>query len=210
VREGRVIGLHRKALAWLRGKGFDYSCFKVFTLSLDEDSDIGVPALPAGYRFVDATPDDLRASAFEELRVCAWYGGPGSQLFAIAREDGTLACVQCVWFGERYGQRSFWPLAAGEAASMHLVTVPRERGRGLATLLKQQSAAMLRKKGFTRIYSRIWWTNRPSLRVSEKAGWAHVGTIVDVLLPWRKAPFRLAIGARGAPPLAADPHTRVR
>jgi RimJ/RimL family protein N-acetyltransferase len=165
----------------------------VFALSLDREPSPGVPSLPAGYRFVDVAPDDLSASGFAELRDCAWYGGPGSRLFGIARTDGTLACVQCIWFGDRYASRSFWPLSGNEAASMHLVTVPEERGKGLATLLKQQSAAILRTSGFARVYSRIWWTNTPSLRVSEKAGWTQVGTIVEITLPWRCAPARLAL-----------------
>ena len=56
------------------------------------------------------------------------------------------------------------------------------------------SAEQLRLKGFSRLYSRIWWTNVASLRVSEKAGWSHVGTTLQVTLPGVRRPLDLAFG----------------
>jgi len=187
------------ALLWpLRRAGFDYSCFKVFTIPLEATTADGVGALPAGYRFAELDPSDLQASAFLELQDCQEYGGRGSHTFGIFRADGTLVCVQCIWFGERYRQRGFWPIELDAAVSMHLVTASAEQGKGLATLLKQHSAKRLREKGFTRLYSRIWWTNRASLRVSEKAGWSRVATILEVFLPWSKRPVRAVFGRRQA------------
>jgi RimJ/RimL family protein N-acetyltransferase len=42
--------------------------------------------------------------------------------------------------------------------------------------------------GFVRLYSRIWWTNTASLRVSEKSGWTQVGTVLEIHVPWLKGP----------------------
>jgi len=175
----------------LRRAGFDYACFKVFTVSLETADPPKGEALRAGYRFAELAPSDLRASPVPELRDCVEYGGPGSHTFGIFRGDGTLACVQCVWFGERYRQRGFWPVEADAAVSMHLVTAAAEQGSGLATHLKRYSASRLKEKGFSRLYSRIWWTNKASLRVSEKAGWSRVATILEVSLPWSDRPIRV-------------------
>lgn len=183
-------------LSPLRRAGFDYACFKVFTMPLQAMAADGVGALPPGFRFAELAPSDLQASAFPELQDCQEYGGSGSHTFGIFRADGALVCVQCIWFGERYRQRGFWPIEADAAVSMHLVTAAAEQGKGLATLLKQHSAKRLKEKGFSRLYSRIWWTNRASLRVSEKAGWTRVATILEVFLPWSRRPARVVFPKR--------------
>jgi len=158
----------------------------------------GAGPLPAGYRVAELAASDLQASAFPELRDCQEYGGLGSHTFGIVRADGALVCVQCFWFGERYREHGFWPIEPDAAVSMHLVTASAEQGKGLATHLKQHSAKRLREKGFSRLYSRIWWTNRASLRVSEKAGWSRVATILEVFLPWSKQPVRAVFRKRQA------------
>ncbi len=187
----------RRALAVLRRLGFGYSCFRVFTLPLHEATATGAKALPDGYRFAELSASDLASCPFAELRECEWYGGTGSHLFGILRGDGVLVCAQCLWFGERYRQRAFWPLAADDAASVHLITAVPERGKDLATRLKQHSAERLRAMGFARLYSRIWWTNTASLRVSAKAGWSQVGVVLEIQTPWRHDPLRRVFRRRG-------------
>ena len=179
----------RRTLVLLRRLGFGYSCFKVFELPLDRAAAASGLVLPDGYRFVELSAADVAKCPFAELRECEWYGGPDSHLFGILRDD-TLVSMQCLWFGERYRKSAFWPLGRGDAASVHLVTAASERGKGLATLLKRYSAGRLRDRGFARLYSRIWWTNTASLRVSEKAGWSQVGTVVELEAPWRRDPLR--------------------
>lgn len=187
----------RRALALLRRLGVDYACFHVYTLPLSTAAGSATP-VPAGYRFAELAIADLEGSPHPELRDCSDYMGEHAQAFGLFRDDGVLACAQCVWFGPRYERVAFWPLAPHEAASMHLVTVPAERGRGLATCVKQGSARVLHERGFTRLYSRIWWTNDPSLRVSEKAGWSRVGTTLEVTLPGLRRPLTATIPRRGA------------
>ena len=179
-------------LAILRRLGFDYTWFRIYRLSLDDRVAAGLPPTLNGYRCCELTSAELERSPVEELRTCAPYAGAEAHLFGAVRDDGALACVQCVWFGARYAKDAFWPVDSNAAVSMHLVTDPAERDKGLATLLKKYSAQQLREKGFTSIYSRIWWTNTASIRVSEKAGWKRVGTIVEVKLPVLRRPLRIA------------------
>lgn len=63
---------------------------------------------------------------------------------------------------------------------MQLVTVPTERGKGLATKLMQFSATRMQETGSSRLYSRAWWTDYASIRVNEKAGWRQKATVVEV------------------------------
>jgi GNAT superfamily N-acetyltransferase len=184
--------MSRTLLAILRRLGFDYTWFRIYRLLLDDSvADRPAPTL-AGYRCCEVTPADLERSPIEDIRSCSNYAGPGAHLFGVIRADGVLASVQCVWFGARYTNVAFWPVEPQAAVSMHLVTDPAERDKGLATLLKKYSAQQLRAKGFSSIYSRIWWTNIASIRVSEKAGWKRVGTVVEVKLPALRRPLRIA------------------
>jgi len=184
--------LATRLLAPIRRIGFDYACFRVFSKALDESSG-HVDPLPAGYRCDEIAPDELLSSPFPALRDCAWYGGEGAFLYGLRRPDGVVTCLQCLWFGDRFRQHGFWPLDRDEAASVHLETAEDDRGKGLATFLKQQTALRMHQKGFQRLYSRIWWTNTSSLRVSEKVRWSHIATILEVTMPWRADPLRLTL-----------------
>jgi RimJ/RimL family protein N-acetyltransferase len=183
----------KRLLAPLRRSGFDYSCFKVYSTKLDEPGARTLDALPDGYRCDEISPEELRKSPFPALRACEWYGGPGAYLYGLRRRDGVVTCLQCLWFGDRFREHGFWPLKDNDAASVHLETAEEDRGKGLATFLKQQTAHRMHERGFERLYSRIWWTNRSSLRVSEKAQWSHIATIVEVKLPWRARPLRFVL-----------------
>jgi len=178
----------RWLLRGLRRAGFDYACFRIFAFSLDTTRKAD-PSIE-GYRFTELLPADLEACPYTELRSCNWYFGPGSSAFGVFRKDGALACAQWLRFGDRYGQASFWPLAADEAASVHLITAAPERRKGLATGLKNYSAGQMWRKGYSRLYSRIWWTNAASIRVSRKAGWKEVRMVLEVSAPFFSTPLR--------------------
>jgi len=187
----------RPLLSMARRVGFDYTCFDVYMLPLHKAAAAGAPPLPHGYRFLELSGDDMRSCPDPDLEDCASYAGSDARLFGIVGDEGRLTCVQCIWFGERYAKHAFWPIEAGSAVSMHLVTARAERGRGLATQLKARSAGRLAELGFSRIYSRIWWTNAASIRVSEKAGWSKIGRVIEVFTPLRRGPWRMVLGAQG-------------
>jgi hypothetical protein len=170
---------------------FHYSCWRIFSLPLKDTTLADAGTLPAGYRFAELSSADLSTCLCAELQRFEEYGGQDSCSFGIFRSDGVLACVQCMWFGERYQRQSFWPLEADEAASVQTATATEERRKGLATQIKQHSAVRMKQKGFSRLYSRVWWTNTASVRVHKKAGWSHVGTTVEVFVPGLRRPVRL-------------------
>ena len=173
----------------IRTLGVEYCCFRVFTLDLASQPE---PApLPPGYRCAEVSADEVRRASEPMIQGEAWYGSDDSLGFGVY-SGSELVALQWVWFGEGYRRRrNFWPLEPNEAKSVELVTAPGHRGLGLATCLKQFSARQLAAKGFVRLYSRIWWNNWPSIRVSQKAGWKAVALVVELTTPLRSRPFRL-------------------
>lgn len=180
----------RSTLATLRRLGLDYSCYRIYSVSLADLECVPVP-LPAGCQVVELARADLERSPFGEVRECRDYHGPDAVLYGVCRADGAVVCAQCVWYGDRYRDHQFWPIENNAAASMHLVCAPSERGKGYATWLKRETARRLRQRGFARLYSRIWWTHSASIRVSEKAGWEHVATVFDLKMRGRAKPIRV-------------------
>jgi len=176
-----------KAIA--RALGIEYRCYRMFSLDLVSLSEPS--PLPPGYRCAEVTGSKVREARQPTIRDEAWYGGEDSLGFGVFF-GSDLVALQWVWFGNGYRRRrNFWPLERNEAKSVELVTAPEYRGLGLATCLKQFSALQLAAKGFVRVYSRIWWNNWPSIRVSEKAGWRSVALVVELTTPLRSRPFRL-------------------
>lgn len=174
--------------ALIRTLGVEYCCFRVFSLDLDSLPE--PPTLPQGYRCAEVTGDEVREARLPTIQSEAWYSGEDALGFGVFF-GSELVALQWIWFGEGYRRRrNFWPLERNEAKSVELVTAPEHRGLGLATCLKQFSARQLAARGFVRVYSRIWWNNWPSIRVSEKAGWKAVALVVELKTPLRSRPFR--------------------
>lgn len=181
------MSIARTLLGRARDAGFDYRCFAIMRRDLAACQTSGVQ-LPAGVTFRTADPASVAAAEEASIRDTAWCGGDNALGFALL-QNKRIVSVQWIWFGPRLKEAAFWSFEPDAAASVQLITAPSARGQGLATFLKQLSAAQMRGMGFSKLYSRIWWTHTPSLRVSEKAGWTRVGTTFSVTVPWRKAPL---------------------
>ncbi|HEY8352160.1 MAG TPA: GNAT family N-acetyltransferase [Sphingomonadales bacterium] len=165
----------------------DYGIYRIFAVDLPQ----AVAPLPPGVEIRPIDSPVLEASDDPELRARAWYGGAEAQGFGLYA-DGELAAIQWYWWGERYRRRrNSWPLGPGGAKSVELYTRPQYRGRGYAALLKLHTAEAMAERGFRRLYSRIWHSNGPSIRVSEKTGWRRVGTYIELHPLGRKVSFRL-------------------
>lgn len=180
----------RALLKRLLHAGFgDYEYWKVFAIDLPQTS----PDVANDYVVRQVSGSELRSHEDAGISSRANYDGPESLGFGLF-VSGELACIQWYWWGARYrkerGGRS-WELPAGAAKSVGLYTVPRYRGRGLATILKRRSADLMYEKGFVRLYSRIWHNHTHSIRVSEKVGWVHVGWYIEVNPLRRNYCFRI-------------------
>lgn len=169
----------------------DYQIYAIYGLDLEAamPPDLG-PWQAAGFTFGPVSRGEVEAAADPGLRERAHYAGPGSASYGI-RHGGDLVCVQFHWFGDRYRQRNFWPLAADEVKSVEFYTVPALRGRGVGPAIKAYSAWELKELGFRRVFSRVWHSHTASRRANEKAGWRHVATVVEVRPFGLPRPLRL-------------------
>lgn len=156
----------------------DYQYWKVFAI------DLPLPAalLPPGVTVRELDPTVPLICEDEEILARMSHGGDEALGFGLYEGD-RLVAVQWYWWGDRYvNERKgrSWHLPPRTAKSHSLYTVPACRGKGYADLLKRHTAHLMSERGFTRLYSRIWHSHKSSVRVSEKAGWKHVGNYIEI------------------------------
>ena len=168
----------------------DYGIYYVYRATLAMQ-----PATPADVEPMQAVDAAAIVAATDVLiSAQAGYAGEGSRAFAL-REQGVLQAVCFYWFGERYRPRGFWPLQAGEAKLVQIVTAPAVRGRGLATALIAGSAAAMHAAGWSTLYARVWHSNQPSWHAFEAAGWERVALVVEINPLRRARPWRIRLAA---------------
>jgi GNAT superfamily N-acetyltransferase len=113
------------------------------------------------------------------IRKLAGYDGEGAFGFAAYR-DGHLASACWVWTHKRFRDDRLWILSPSEAMLVEVYTVQAHRGKRLASALLTHAAAAMGERGFGMIYASIWWSNRPSVRAFQRAGWQRVGFVAEL------------------------------
>lgn len=163
----------------------DYAIWRIYRCDLADHRPADLSAwLAQGYQFREVSRAEIEASGNADIRARAFYAGEGAHIFAVCHR-GEIVCLECFWHGERYRQRNFWPLEEGQAKAVEIYTAPEWRGKGLATALKAYTDGWMKEHGFRHLFSRVWFTNRSSCRMSEKAGWKNVAIVAEF------TPFRL-------------------
>lgn len=157
----------------------DYAFYRIFRLDLERLPEIDL----RGYeeRGFELTPVDVSrvaASGHPEVRARAHYGGTGALGFAVLYRS-QIVCLQWFWDAKRYQARNFWTIDDRDAKSVDMFTVPDHRGQGLATALKQYSSQEMKLRRFHNLYSRVWHSNRASIRVNEKSGWRQIALVAE-------------------------------
>lgn len=165
----------------------DYAVYKVGRVQ-----PVDLLALPDGLRMAQVQRAELETAPEPELRDSAWYLGHEASAFACY-EDDRIVALACCWWGERYRRRQSWPLPEPAIKLVHLVTVPKARGRGLAPLLIQHVEAATRAEGRTPLFARVWITNLSSLHAFQKAGWEPMGVLVLINPLRRMKAWRLLL-----------------
>ncbi len=156
----------------------DYGIYRVYVC---EPPWLGANDAPS-FEVGPLAPEEL-AQAGEELSELDWYFGPECHAYAC-RDGGALIAVAFFWHGERYRQRNFWPLRAGEAKLVQLLTIRAARGRGAATILVREATRAMFGQGFSKVFARVWHSNRASVSAFERAGFRRCADVVEVF------PFR--------------------
>jgi GNAT superfamily N-acetyltransferase len=145
-------------------------------------------------------PADLDAADTDQvLREAAWYFGSECDAFGCF-DKNRLVGLACYWHGQRYRSRHSWPIEHGAAKLVHIVTVPSERGKGVATLLIAESTSSMLQEGFCTLYARIWHSNIPSLSAFARAGWWPCGWLLQANFLRRQLPWTFRVPAVGLSP----------
>ena len=136
---------------------------------------------------IDRSPD-------QKLRKSNGFDGPGATGFVLMVNNEP--CTTC-WFHNPllYGQQAMWTIASDEAALVDLVTAEHYRGRNMAPYVIAMSGNVLANRGFRRLMAWIWWSNTPSRRAFEKAGWKKVAFVAQ-FNPWWTRSIRLCFKSR--------------
>lgn len=121
----------------------------------------------------------LAVSRTDKMRGSQSYARAGLAGLVIA-EHGTPLSVAHFAEPAQYDRQSTWPLRPGEVALMDIATEDAARGRGLAGQLIRSATRHYLAQGHQRLIAFIWWSNRPSLRAFEKAGWKRIGYSLEV------------------------------
>jgi GNAT superfamily N-acetyltransferase len=106
--------------------------------------------------------------------------------------------VAYYWHGQRYRSRNSSHIEDGAAKLVHIVTVPSERGKGVASLLIAESTSIMLQQGFCPLYARIWHSNRPSLSAFARAGWRPCGWLLQANPFRRQLPWTFSVRTGGS------------
>ena len=171
----------------LRGVFSDYQLNRVYTLDLSagqcaepqasgEDVRIG--------RLESSGP--LSASDDQRMRDHAWYLDGDAEAYGVF-EGEQLTCVTCFWpAGHDKLPSRFGDLGAGCAVMVDLLTTPQARGKGYAALVTRYAQWDLGQRGYTTLWTWVWHSNAPSIRVFEKAGWRYAYFLAEFKLSGMK------------------------
>lgn len=166
----------------------DYSAFHIYAFSAGHCHALAREGTGLQFAIVDKA--QIAASGDPSIVERASYHG--SETHAYAALQGTRIVSVCYfWYGARYRRRNFWPLGDHEAKLVEIVTVPEIRGQGAATHLIAYAADDMLRKGFHRLYARIWHSNKASLKAFRRAGWGRVATVVELYPLRRTLPLRM-------------------
>lgn len=107
----------------------------------------------------------------QRIRDHAWYLDKHANVYGVYTGD-ELVCVCSFWSAGHPNIRSrFSTLKGNEAVMVDLLTAPECRGKGYALAITRFAENDLFLKGYQRLWTWVWHSNTPSIRVFNKAGW---------------------------------------
>ncbi len=123
--------------------------------------------------------DALLASPTPKMRNAARFSTGGMDGFVIAI-GGSPACVAHFVGHDLYDRNGTWRIGENEVALMDIATEEAMRGRGLAVQMIEAMTRHFVGAGRDRVIAFIWWSNTPSVRAFQKAGWNRIGVSIEV------------------------------
>lgn len=180
-----VKKLFKKATHFFLG---DYHFYKIFYLDLNTISEFNSKA---DYEFSPLTdPNELEESDCTQIQNMTGYAHNGSFGY-VARINNKIIAVTYAWSPELYRkQRNFWPLKSSEVKIVQSVTHKDYRSKGVGSQLINFAVSDLKKKGFQKVFGRIWHNHTVSIKMIKKSGWSYAGLIIEIFPFNRERSFR--------------------
>jgi ribosomal protein S18 acetylase RimI-like enzyme len=158
----------------------DYEIYRIYRRDLSTETK-PMPAPGVVLRPIRSN-DEITGSPDPDLRRQSIYAGPGAQGYG-AWIEGALAGVCWYWSTDRYRKdRNFWPLKDGDVKLVQIAVGAAYQGRGVGQALMAHAEHEMALQGSRRAYARIWHSNKPSIRLFERAGWKPIAQ-VTILRP---------------------------
>lgn len=162
----------------------DYQLNRIYCLDLTDRPPLASERLPDGAVIqVIESPQQIAASPDKRIRDHAWYAGEHARGYGIW-EDDQLICMCWFWMPARPGMPArFSRLSEKEAVMVDLLTTSLCRGKGYAVAITKFAERDLRDKGYSKLWTWVWHSNSPSIRVFSKAGWTYSHFLAEFKLP---------------------------
>lgn len=166
----------------------DYALYRIYALELNkkisyETSLLQFTPIESSIVLAESDSEAIRNLVAYDQREFAFGFG--------ARVKDILVAACWFWAGRTYRKRNFWPLKEDEAKLVQISTHENFRGRGYAPLLLAYAAEAMRLKGYTKLFARVWHSNRASVSAFEKAHWKYIAFVAEVYPLGKKKALRL-------------------
>lgn len=102
------------------------------------------------------------------------YAIDDSYGFALT-DNGVIIAIQWFWFGDKAQKLNITSNLASTAISMHIQVNKTYINQGVASTLKSLSIRAMFKKGFQKVYSRVWHNHYASIAMNHKINAKEVG-----------------------------------
>lgn len=126
--------------------------------------------------------EQFASAANQQIRDHAWYLDKYAHVYGIYQEQ-QLVCICAFWVaGHPRMPGRFMTLQKNEAVMVDLLTAPECRGKGYALAITNFAQNDLFVKGYRKLWTWVWHSNTPSIRVFHKAGWHYAYLLLEFQL----------------------------
>lgn len=162
----------------------DYQLNRIYYLDIAAPKLLSPEELPgrAVIRVIESS-QQIADSPDERIRDHAWYASEHALGYGIW-EDDHLTCICWFWTPQHPGMPGrFSALGESDAVMVDLLTSPHCRGNGYAVAITRFAAMDLYRRGYSRLWTWVWHSNGPSIRVFTKTGWTYSHLLAEIQLP---------------------------
>jgi len=176
----------------------DYQLNRIYHQDLGDAPTPVEQQQPPGARIsVIDSPKVIDDSPDQRIRDHAWYAGEHAIGYGIWEAD-QLVCMCWFWTPGREGfPERFADLGEHEAIMVDLLTSPARRGKGYALAIIRYAERDLARRGYRSLWTWVWHSNTPSVRVFTKAGWRYRYFLVEMKHAAMKRYLRFRLPAWG-------------